>query len=71
MIRRVLISCMAFMLILAGLYDAASGRVLVLDVDWEYYGPYWVGVERLLTALSAETPSYGHGGVLIVRRISR
>ncbi|MHB9096500.1 MAG: phytochelatin synthase family protein [Syntrophales bacterium] len=54
-----------------GAYDAASGRVLVLDVDREYYGPYWVGVERLLTALSAQTLSYGHGGVLIVRRISR
>lgn len=54
-----------------GAYDAASGRVLVLDVDREYYGPYWVGIERLLTALSAPTLSYGHGGLLIVRRISR
>ena len=54
-----------------GAYDAASGSVLVLDVDREYYGPYWVSVERLLTALSAETPAYGHGGLLIVRRISR
>ena len=54
-----------------GAYDAASGRVLVLDVDREYYGPYWVSVERLLTALSAKTPAFGHGGLLIVRRISR
>jgi len=54
-----------------GAYDAASGSVLVLDVDREYYGPYWVSVERLLTALSAETPAYGHVGLLIVRRISR
>ena len=52
-----------------GAYDAASGRVLVLDVDREYYGPYWVRVEQLLIAVSASTPTYGHGGVLIVRRI--
>lgn len=52
-----------------GAYDAASGRALVLDVDREYYGPYWVGVEQLLTALSASTSAYGHGGVLIVRKI--
>jgi len=54
-----------------GAYDAASGRVLILDVDREYYGPYWVGVERLLTALSAATPIYGFGGLVIVRKISR
>lgn len=54
-----------------GAYDAASGRVLILDVDREYYGPYWVSVERLLTALTARTPTYGYGGLLIVRRISR
>lgn len=54
-----------------GAYDAASGRVLVLDVDREYYGPYWVTVEQLLIAVSASTPTYGHGGVLIIRRISK
>ncbi len=54
-----------------GAYDAASGRVLVLDVDREYYGPYWVSAERLLAALCAPTPVFGHGGLLIVKRISR
>lgn len=54
-----------------GAYDASSGRVLVLDVDREYYNPYWVGVEQLLIALSASTPAYGRGGVLIIRKISR
>ncbi len=54
-----------------GAYDAASGQVLLLDVDREYYGPYWVSVERLLNALSARTPAYGYGGLLILRRISR
>jgi len=54
-----------------GAYDASSGRALVLDVDREYYSPYWVDVEQLLIALSASTPAYGHGGVLIVRKIHR
>jgi len=54
-----------------GAYDKASDRVLILDVDREYYGPYWIGTERLLAALSATTPSHGYGGLLIVRRISR
>ncbi len=31
----------------------------------------WVSVERLLNALSARTPAYGYGGLLILRRISR
>jgi hypothetical protein len=53
------------------LYGIHSGRVLILDVDREYYGPYWVAVERLLIAVSASTPTYGHGGVLIVRKISK
>jgi len=54
-----------------GAYDASLGRVLVLDVDRDYYSPYWVDVKQLLTALSAATPTYGHGGVLIVKRIVR
>ena len=54
-----------------GAYDAAFSRVLILDVDREYYGPYWVSAERLLAALSSRTPTYGHGGALIIRRVSR
>jgi hypothetical protein len=54
-----------------GAYDAASGRALVLDVDREYYGPYWVSAERLLASLCAATPVFGHGGLLIVRKLPR
>jgi hypothetical protein len=52
-----------------GAFDAASDRVLVLDVDRDYYSPYWVGLERLLLALNASTPAYGRGGVVILRKI--
>lgn len=54
-----------------GAYDTVSGRVLLLDVDREYYGPYWVSLERLLIALCAQTPAFGHGGLLILQKISR
>lgn len=54
-----------------GAYDAGTDRVLILDVDRKYYEPYWVSVERLLTALSAKTPVFGSGGVLVIRKISR
>jgi hypothetical protein len=54
-----------------GAYDAGTDRVLILDVDRMYYEPYWVSVERLLTALSAQTPVFGSGGVLVIRKISR
>jgi hypothetical protein len=54
-----------------GAYDMHTDRVLIFDVDRIYYGPYWVSVERLLTALTAKTPAFGYGGVLIVRRITR
>jgi hypothetical protein len=54
-----------------GAYDASSGRVLVLDVDREYYSPYWVEAKRLLIALSAATPAYGHGGLLLIRKTAR
>jgi hypothetical protein len=54
-----------------GAYDAAAGRVLILDVDRKYYGPYWVGAGRLLRAVSATTPSHGRGGLVLVRKISR
>lgn len=54
-----------------GAYDTHADRVLIFDVDRMYYGPYWVSVEKLLTALTAKTPAFGYGGVLIVRRITR
>ncbi len=54
-----------------GAYDNASDRVLVLDVDREYYEPYWVGLDRLLIALNTPTAAYGRGGLLILRRTAR
>ena len=56
-----------------GAYDAAHGRVLIMDVDRRFYVPYWSPVSKLLasmlkpapakfTALAGET-----GGIVWVR----
>lgn len=40
-----------------GAYDAGSGRVLLLDVDREWYVPYWSSAERLLQAMLRPAPA--------------
>lgn len=49
-------------------YDAATDRALVLDVDREYYEPYWSPAEMIVKAMAAYTSQYGHGGWIRVRR---
>lgn len=50
-----------------GAYDPASRRVLILDVDREWYSPYWVSDEDLLRAINHVTKSYGAGGLVQIR----
>jgi hypothetical protein len=45
-----------------GAYDAATHRVLVLDVDRKWYEPYWVADEVLFAAMSVSTSWFGSGG---------
>jgi len=47
-----------------GAYDKTNKRVLVMDVDRDWYEPYWVSDERLLLAMSKKTKKYGFGGYL-------
>lgn len=49
-----------------GAYDEARRRVLVLDVDWEWYEPYWVADDVLYGALSKKTLYFGAGGYVQV-----
>ena len=39
-----------------GAYDAESGRVLIMDVDREWYVPYWSPDEKLLDAMLKPAP---------------
>jgi hypothetical protein len=50
-----------------GAYDKTNERVLVMDVDREWYEPYWVSDERLLLAMSKKTERFGFGGYLWIR----
>ncbi len=57
-----------------GAYDAASDRVLVLDVDQDWYVPYWSPIGALARALVKPAPrSQGAlagqtGGIIMVSR---
>ena len=50
-----------------GAYDGATRRVLILDVDREWYSPYWVSDEDLLAASNHVTKSLGAGGLVHIR----
>ena len=52
-----------------GAYDAAAKRVLIFDVDREWYEPYWVPDEALLKAMAHETQAFGHGGYIRVSKL--
>jgi hypothetical protein len=40
-----------------GAYDGERQRVLILDVDREWYGPYWTSDEKLLEAMLRPVPA--------------
>ena len=61
---------------LVGAYDSATDRVLILEVDQEWYIPYWTSVDVLLEAMVKPT-SAEHGvlegetgGVVMIRAAS-
>jgi hypothetical protein len=51
-----------------GAYDKQKSKVLIMDVDRDWYAPYWVPVARLLNAINTPTPRFGKGGLVIVRK---
>lgn len=54
-----------------GAYDAKTRRALVMDVDRQWYEPYWASDERLLKAMAAKTKQFGHGGWILLKRAPR
>jgi hypothetical protein len=57
-----------------GAYDAATGRVLIMDVDREWYIPYWSSDSKLLEAMlkptsAAHGPLAGETGGLVRLRL--
>lgn len=51
-----------------GAFDAGADRALALDVDREYYEPYWSPTDMIVKAMAVSTPQYGYGGWLRVIR---
>ena len=49
-----------------GAYDAKRRRVLIFDVDRQYYEPYWVSELDLLKAMTVSTPDFGRGGFVLI-----
>ncbi len=50
-----------------GAYDSTTHRVLILDVDREWYSPYWVSDADLLAACNHVTKIWGAGGLVHIR----
>ncbi|MFZ2642592.1 MAG: phytochelatin synthase family protein [Verrucomicrobiia bacterium] len=50
-----------------GAYDSTTHRALILDVDREWYSPYWVSDADLLAACNHVTKIWGAGGLIHIR----
>jgi hypothetical protein len=50
-----------------GAYDEAHRRVLLFDVDRDWYEPYWVADETLWRAMTQRTLAFGSGGYLWIK----
>lgn len=51
-----------------GAYDEKNRRVLVFDVDRQWYEPYWAADTQVFRAMAVKTKAFGHGGYVILRR---
>lgn len=49
-----------------GAYDPDKNRVLILDPDREYYGPYWVSMKTFLQGM-ATLDGKNHRGYILIR----
>ena len=50
-----------------GAYDEKTRRVLIMDVDRDWYEPYWAADTQVFKAMAVKTPAFGAGGYVIIR----
>lgn len=50
-----------------GAYDTKTRRVLIMDVDRQWYEPYWAADTQVFKAMAVKTPAFGAGGYVIIR----
>lgn len=53
-----------------GAYDAGSGRVLVMDVDRDWYEPYWVPVDQVIRGMATRDSESGKNRGCVHVRLS-
>lgn len=51
-----------------GACDEKIRRVLIFDVDRQWYEPYWAADVQVLRAMSAKTKAFGQGGYVVLRK---
>ena len=50
-----------------GAYDERTHRVLIFDVDRQWYEPYWAADIQVFKAMAVKTKAFGHGGYVILK----
>ena len=50
-----------------GAYDAKTRRLLIFDVDRQWYEPYWAADTQVFKAMAVKTKPFGHGGYVVVK----
>jgi hypothetical protein len=50
-----------------GAYDEKTRRVLIMDVDRQWYEPYWAADTQVYRAMAVKTAAFGAGGYVIIR----
>jgi hypothetical protein len=50
-----------------GAYDEKTRRVLLFDVDRQWYEPYWAADIQVFKAMAVKTKAFGHGGYVTLK----
>jgi hypothetical protein len=49
----------------------SSRKVLILDVDRDWYEPYWISDDQLFRAMTHKTDMFGFGGYVFIDEIKK
>lgn len=52
-----------------GAYDEKTRRVLIFDVDRQWYEPYWAADIQVLKAMAVKTKAFGGGGYVLLKAV--
>ncbi|MDD5209191.1 MAG: phytochelatin synthase family protein [Elusimicrobiales bacterium] len=50
-----------------GAYDEKTRRVLIFDVDRQWYEPYWAADVQVFKAMAVKTEAFGCGGYVLIK----